>query len=163
MEFMTLYAIAAGGIFLLLVLVRIAPSFKPLAEALSRWVAKHLAYPYLLGRHRLIGPWTRLAVLLSLAYGVINIFFVTFRASSTSEIGRRAGTLSLLNMALLYPFMQLGLFADVLGLSFDTCRRVHGAAAWMTSALLALHIVVAMLDQQKFSLHEQNNLFAVIV
>ncbi|KAH2388641.1 hypothetical protein KXW70_006590 [Aspergillus fumigatus] len=65
-------------------------------------------------------------------------------------------------MALLYPFMQLGLFADVLGLSFDTCRRVHGAAAWMTSALLALHIVVAMLDHQKFSLHEQSNLFAVI-
>ncbi|KAH1598470.1 hypothetical protein KXX44_005587 [Aspergillus fumigatus] len=65
-------------------------------------------------------------------------------------------------MALLYPFMQLGLFADVLGLSFDTCRRVHGAAAWMASALLALHIVVAMLDQQTFSLHEQNNLFAVI-
>lgn len=62
MEFMTLYAIVAGGIFLLLVLVRIAPSFEPLAEALSRWVAKHLAYPYLLGRHRLIGPWTRLAV-----------------------------------------------------------------------------------------------------
>lgn len=174
MEFMTLYAIAAGSIFLLLVLVRIAPWFEPLAEALSRFVAKqaealsrcvakHLAYPYLLGRHRLIGPWTRLAVILSLVYGFVNIFFVTFRASSTSEMGRRAGTLSLLNMALLYPFMQLGLFADVLGLSFDTCRRVHGAAAWMTSALLALHIVVAMLDHQKFSLHEQSNLFAVIV
>jgi hypothetical protein len=163
MEFMTLYTIAAGGIFLLLVLVQIALLFKPLAEALSRWVAKHLAYLYLLGRHQLIGPWTQLAVLLSLAYGVINIFFVTFRASSTSEISRRAGTLSLLNIALLYPFMQLGLFTDVLGLSFDTCRRVHGAAAWMTSALLALHIVVAMLDQQKFLLHEQNNLFAVIV
>ncbi|PKX96275.1 NADPH oxidase family protein [Aspergillus novofumigatus IBT 16806] len=101
MEFMTLYAITAGGIFLLLVL--------------------HLAYP---------------------------------------KISRRAGTLSLLNMALLYPFMQLGLFADVLGLLFNTCCRVHGAAAWMTSALLTLHIVVAMLDQQKFSLHKQNNLFA---
>jgi hypothetical protein len=185
MEYMILYAIAAGGIFLLLVLVRIAPWFGLLAEALSRFVAKqaealsrfvakkaealsrcvakHLAYPYLLGRHRLIGPWTRLAVLLSLAYGLVNIFFVTFRASSSSEMSRRAGTLSLLNMALLYPFMQLGVFADVLGLSFDTCRSVHGAAAWMTSALLALHIVVAMLDQQKFSLHEQSNLFAVIV
>lgn len=163
MEFMILYAIAAGGIFFLLVLVRIAPSFKPLAEALSRLVAKHLAYSHLLGRHRLIGPWTRLAALLFLAYGVINTFFVTFRASSTNEIGRRAGTLSLLNMALLYPFTQLGLFAHVIGLSLSTCRRVHGAAAWMTSALLALHIIIAILDQQKFSLHEQSNLFAVIV
>jgi hypothetical protein len=60
------------------------------------------------------------------------------------------------------PLHAAGLFADVLGLSFDTFRRVHGAAAWMTSALLALHIVVAMLDQQKFSLHEQTNLFVTL-
>jgi hypothetical protein len=163
MELMALYAIAAGGIFFLLVLVRFAPSFKPLAEAFSRLVAKHVTYPYFLGRHRLIGPWTRLAVLLSLAYGVVNIVFATFGASTTSEIGRRAGSLALLNMALLYPFMQLGLFADVLGLSFHTCRHIHGAAAWMASALLALHIIIAVLDRQKFPLHEQGNLFAVIV
>jgi hypothetical protein len=93
-------------------------------------------------------------VLFSLVYRVINIFFVTFRASSTSEISQRAETLSLLNMALLYPFMQLGLYADILRLLFHTCRRVHGAAAWMMLALLALYIIIAMLDQQKFSLHE---------
>jgi hypothetical protein len=79
-------------------------------------------------------------------YRVVNIFFMTFRASLTSEIGRRAGTLSLLNIALLYPFMQLGLYADILRLLFYTCRCVHGAAVWMMLALLALHIIIAMLD-----------------
>jgi hypothetical protein len=93
-------------------------------------------------------------VLFSLVYRVVNIFFVTFHTSSTSKIGQRARTLSLLNIALLYPFMQLSLYADVLGLLFHTCRRVHGAAAWMTSALLALHIIIAILNQQKFLLHE---------
>lgn len=66
-------------------------------------------------------------------------------------------------MALLYPFMQLGFFADVLGLSLYTCRHIHGAAAWMTSALLALHSTITVLDRQKFPLHERGNLFAVIV
>jgi hypothetical protein len=93
-------------------------------------------------------------VLFSLVYRVVNIFFVTFRALLTSKIGQRAGTLSLLNMALLYPFMQLGLYADVLGLLFHTYCCVHGAVAWMMLALLALYIIIAMLNQQKFLLHE---------
>ncbi|KAL5335649.1 hypothetical protein BJX70DRAFT_390564 [Aspergillus crustosus] len=162
MEFITLYIVVAGGIFLLLALMQIASSLKPLGETLSRWVSKHLAYPYLLGRHRIIGPWTRVAVLFTLAYGVINIFFMTFRTSSISEISRRAGSLSLFNMALLYPFMQLGLLADIIGISFHTCRRVHGVVAWMTTALLALHTIIPVFNQQKFLLHDQDNLFAVI-
>lgn len=163
MEFITLYIIAAGGIFLLLALMQVAPSVKALAETLSRWISKHLTYPYLLGRHSIMGPWTRVAVLFALAYGVLNIFFVTFRASSISEIGRRAGSMSLLNMALLFPFLQLCLLAHIIGVSFHTCRRVHGAVAWMTTALLALHITIAVFKQQKFLLHDQDNLFAVIV
>ncbi|KAB8069058.1 hypothetical protein BDV29DRAFT_198977 [Aspergillus leporis] len=163
MEFITWYAIAAGSMIVFLILMRVASSVKPLAETVSRAISKHLLYPHLLGRHRLLGPWTRVVLLLYLVYGAINVFFLTFRTSSNSERGRRAGSLALINMGFLFLTMQLSLLANLLGISFHACRRIHGATAWMMTLLLAFHIIVAtMVDQKDFRLKEEGNLFAVV-
>lgn len=58
------YAIAAGGVFVLLLTVKSVSSVQRVLRALTILVAKHLAYPFLVRRHRFLGPWSRADVLL---------------------------------------------------------------------------------------------------
>ena len=164
MDLITVYAIAAGGIFVTLFLMRVASSLISLTSIIYVMASKHLTYPYLLNRHQILGPWTRANVLLYLAYGVVNIFCIVFRVTSATGVSRRAGTLSLINMAFLFPTMNLSLLGDILGISLKACRRIHRAVGWTATALLSLHILIAtVVQQKKFSLHGPGNISALIV
>lgn len=164
MDFVSIYAIAAGGILGTLFLVRLASSLMSLSNTISVIILKHLSYPYILGRHRLFGPWTRANALLYLVYIAVNVFFVAFQAQSAIGAGRRAGTLSLINMAFLVLVTHLSFLADILGISLQTCRRIHRAVGYTTTGLLSFHIVITMLVQRdKFPLDNQGNVFALVV
>ena len=164
MELITVYAIAAGGIFVSLFLMRVASSLISLTSIIHVMASKHLTYPYLLNRHQILGPWTHGNVLLYLVYGAVNIFCIAFRATSANTVGRRAGTLSLINMAFLFPTIHLSLLADILGISLKTCQCIHHAVGWSASALLSLHILIAtVVQQEKFTLHGPGNISALIV
>ena len=78
MELITVYAIAAGGIFVTLFLTRVASSLISLTSIIYVMASKHLTYPYLLNRHQILGPWTRANVLLYLVYGAVNVFCIAF-------------------------------------------------------------------------------------
>lgn len=164
MDFISIYAITAGGILGTLFLIRVASSLMTLSNTISVMILKHLSYPYILNRHRLIGPWTRANVLSCFAYIAVNVFFVAYRAQSAVRAGRRAGTLTLVNMAFLVLATHLSFLADILGISLRTCRRIHRAMGYTTTGLLAFHVVITLLVQQdKFPLDNQGNLFALIV
>lgn len=164
MEFTILYAIAAGSLLTMLFLIRIAPSFLNLLRILSFLITKHLTYPYLWGRHRLVAPCTRADALLYIVYAVANVFFISFDTPSTTLARDRAGTLSVINMNFLFLAHHLGFLANAMGVSLMTCKRIHRAVGWMTSILLILHIIMALIVEQKgWSLREKPNLFAFIV
>ena len=78
MDLITVYAIAAGGIFVTLLLMRVASSLISLTSIIYVMASKHLTYPYLLNRHQILGPWTRANVLLYLVYGAVNVFCIAF-------------------------------------------------------------------------------------
>ena len=99
MDFMIFYAIAAGGLLATLFLIQIAPSFLKILSVFSFIITKHLTYPYLWGRHKLVAPCTRADALLYIVYTVTNVFFIAFKASSPTTARDRAGTLSVINMA----------------------------------------------------------------
>jgi hypothetical protein len=125
---------------------------------------QHLTYPYLLDRHRLLGPWTRASVVLHFSYVAVNVFLISFRSTSVDDAGRRAGTLSLINLTFLLSALHLSYLADLLGVPLRICRQIHRAAGWMTAALIAFHVVIAVLLQRvDFSLHEAQNVSTVIV
>lgn len=45
-----------------------------------------------------------------------------------------------------------------------TCKRIHRAVGWMTGILLILHVIMAILVEQRgWNLGEKRNLFAFIV
>jgi hypothetical protein len=51
-----------------------------LTSITSAFLAKHLTYPFLLRRYKVVGPWTRGAVLIHSLYVAVNIFLSLFQS-----------------------------------------------------------------------------------
>lgn len=164
MELLSFYAIFVGGFLAILVFRRIASFAPQFVDQLGTFFSKHFVYPYFVNRHRLCGPWSRATVILCGSYAVIQIFFISFQVHDIEMAGRRAGTLSVIHMALLIPMNHLGFFANITGVSLVVCRRIHKVAGLMTAVLLCFHIILLMSNQEKpWSLSHDRNLFALLV
>ncbi|GFF47949.1 LOW QUALITY PROTEIN: metalloreductase transmembrane component, putative [Aspergillus udagawae] len=85
MEATSVYGIAAGGILIILIFVRFISFLLKFTSVVSIWIAAHFIYPYLLGRHRLIGPWTRVSVIGHLLYVAANLLALCFRPSTLAQ------------------------------------------------------------------------------
>ena len=138
-----IYAIVAAGLVSCLLLRRGWPSMASHLAPFYFRVSKFLAYRYVLRRHALIGPWTALAVLTELIYLVVNVLCLALGAAKWSQIGQRAGTLSVIHLGLLSSGLNLSFLASLLGLSLGTVRAIHHSAGFMTLGLVGCHIVVA--------------------
>jgi hypothetical protein len=164
MDALAIYAIVAGGIFAGLFLARTLSTLAKWSTFFSILLTRHLTLPFIVHRHQLLGPWTRASVLLHVSYAAINAFLVVFRAVSLTVAGRRAGELALVNLIFPLSAIHLSNVADLLGISWGTCRKIHRATGWMATALLAFHVVVAVQDHGfSFPLSEMQNLFTMIV
>lgn len=164
MQILTIYAAAAGGILLSVVVARVVSKFGPWSSAINVFVSKHFAYPYALDRHKLLGPWTRAGILMHLTYVTLNIFLVIFKSPALKAAGNRAGTLSLINIVFLVASLYLSNTADLLGISLKNCRRIHRATGWMLSALVLFHIAAMLINQKRKDLTESPRIsFAIIV
>ena len=119
MEITQTYAVAAGGVFLILMIIKGFPFILHVLQSLAITISKYLTYPFVVRRHRLLGPWSPADVFLQLLYIALNVFCVTFRVVSFNEAGDRAGTLSIVNMAPLFFALHLSFLADLLGLSLS--------------------------------------------
>lgn len=104
MEITQIYAIVAGGVFLLLIFMKGFRFIQQNLQSLSITISRYLTYPLVVRRHRLLGPWSPADVLLQLLYISLNFFCATFRVTSFDEVEDRAGTLSIINMAPLLVF-----------------------------------------------------------
>ncbi|KAJ6035553.1 hypothetical protein N7460_009728 [Penicillium canescens] len=75
----------------------------------------------------------------------------------------RAGTLSVINMSFLFLAHHLGFLANAMGVSLMMCKRIHRTVGWMTGILLMLHIIMAMITEQKgWNIREKAQLFGLI-
>ena len=165
MDILTIYAITAGGIFIsffLLSLIRILISREEWAGA-AVFVSRHFTYPYLINRHQLLGPWTRASVLVHISYATVNVFLIFFRVTSLASAGRRAGTLSLINLIFVLAASHLSHLADLLWVSLRNCRRMHRAIGWTVAIIITFHIVVAALSESADSPRDKNHPFTIIV
>lgn len=164
MEIPAFYAIATGGIFLALFLVQTRHILIHWTESFSVLLSRHLTLPVLIRRHRIIGPWSRASVLLHVSYIAVNIAMVFLRVASLEDSGRRAGELALINMIFPLSAAHLSFLAQLLGISWRTCRKIHRATGWMAFVMLSFHIVVELQSQAfSFPLTETRNLLTVIV
>jgi hypothetical protein len=128
MDTTDIYAIAAGGILLFLILARVLLYLSRLITVVSIFVLKHFIYLYFINCHCLLKPWTRFYVLSHLLYVAVNVFCLCFLKFLASDAGRRAGVLSLVNMIPLFARVHLSFIADLLGISLSKFRGLHRAA-----------------------------------
>ena len=149
MDVPQIYATAAGGFFLVFILVNFLS--RTVRERIALFTSKHLTYPYFIHRHRLLGPWTRSGILVQLIYIALNVFCLGFRVSTLPKAGLRAGNLSLANMIPLLAGPHLSFLADILGFRLGTYRRVHCSAGVMSFALLLFHILVVAFQRTSLS------------
>jgi hypothetical protein len=163
MEITEAYAIAAGGVFIILISINFrthAARFWGIAALL---ISKYLTYPRLLARHQFAGPWTPASVVSQLIYVAINIFCVFFKFSSIWMAGLRAANLSLVNLIPLFAGPHLSFLADLLGIPLRTYRQLHRSAGLVSFALLVFHAFTVVAMKRSFSLHIPENLFGLIV
>ncbi|RAK94827.1 ferric reductase family protein [Aspergillus ibericus CBS 121593] len=163
MDISAIYAITAGGVFAALVFARIISILVKWTDLFSVLVSRHLTIPYFVHRHRLWGPWSRASVILHVTYAAMNIFLILFRITSLTSAGRRAGELALINLVFPLSATHLSYLADLLGIKWRTCCRIHRATGWMTIVLVSFHIIAMIQDQQfSFSLYESQDMFTLI-
>lgn len=164
MNLSSIYAIAAGGCFLALFLIQTRTTMTTWAESISCLISRHLTLPALIHRHRIWGPWSRLNVLIYLAYIVVNTTVAFFHTHSIAQAGRRAGELALINLTFPLSATHLSCLADLLGITWRTCSKIHQATGWMAVALLSFHVVAECQSRGfDFPLGETRNLFTLIV
>ena len=161
MDIPQIYATAAGGFFLVFILVNFLS--RTVRERITLFSSKHLTYPYFIHRHRLLGPWTRSGILIQLTYIALNAFCLGFRVSTLSKAGLRAGNLSLVNMIPLFASPHLSFLADILGFRLGTYRRVHRSAGVMSFALLLFHALIVAVQRTSLPLRVLRNLYGTIV
>jgi hypothetical protein len=163
MDFPQLYAIAAGGVFVILIIIKHFPSIKRLIRLLILLASEHLTYPLVLRRYRFLGPWSRADVLIQLAYLAINIFLITFGITSFKDAWTRAGTVSVVNLMPLFFGFHLSFLADLLGVSLSTYRRIHRSVGSMSFLVGLFHVLAAVQSNSSYSLDASKNLYGLIV
>ena len=170
MDLNGVYALALGSVSCIFILANVLPLLVRLGQYLSPLISKHMVYRDLLQRHRLFGPWSRAGVLLQLIYIAGNIVCAvlgtshgSIQLSPISQVGLRAGTLSLINLIALFAGPHLDFWADVLGVASRTLRHLHSSAGVMAVLLALFHTLVVVGARPSFGLKEAQNLFAVIV
>jgi hypothetical protein len=160
------YAIALGGVLLIPVLINILPWLLYLTFSTPSFVQqalRYLKYPYLVRRHRFVGPWTCADIIIQLVYIAGNSFCLGFRVSNIAKAGVRAGNLSLINMIPLFLGPHLGFLADILGISLSTFQLIHRSARMMSCSLVLFHLLTMLVSNTSFPLRGIVNLSAVVV
>lgn len=163
MDTILIYAIIAGSLMLTLALIRLLKSLSQWRSPVQVFIVRHFIYPYVISRHTLVGPWSRAEIFTNLGYVTANLVLAFYKNSSFEEIGRRAGSLSLVNMIFPLAAGHLSYAADLLGISLPSYRKVHRASGWMTMALIVLHISAFDFDLKGGTTTDERHLSTIIV
>lgn len=164
MDTLLIYAIIAGSLLLTFALIRLLRSLSQWKSPVRVFIFRHLIYPYVISRHTLAGPWSRVGIFTHLVYVTANFVLIFYKNISLENIGRRAGGLSLINMIFPLAAGHLSYAADLLGISLPVYRKLHRASGWMTMVLVVLHIGAFDFDLKgRTTGSDEQGLFTIIV
>ena len=142
------YAIVAQSLFAVLTTVNFCILLCTILQTYTVWILQQIVYPFFLGRHRLVGPWSLRGFILRCIYVLTNIFYSAYGTESIMEAGKRIGILSLINLMPLYFGPHLDFLAEFLGVSLHDLHTVHGSAATMSVLLSAAHALFSVFGGQ---------------
>jgi hypothetical protein len=162
MDITQVYAIIVFGIALCFLLRNILSSQRFMTD-ISLQTSKRLTYSYILNRHALIGPWSVATAMIQVVYLTVNVFCLCFDVDDLPHAGRRAGTLSLINLGPLLGVFHLDFLATLLGLPLKTVKRVHRLASLAAFALAVFHVVIVAATEKSAFQTKSSHPFVIIV
>ena len=148
MDVTRIYAIAAQSLFAVLTTINFCIQLCSILQTYIVWILRQIAYPFVPGRHRLVGPWSLRDFILHCTYVLTNIFCSAYGTESIMEAGKRICILSLINLMPLYFGPHLDFLAELLGVSLHDLHTVHGSAAIISVLLSAAHVLFSVFGGQ---------------
>jgi hypothetical protein len=140
METTLIYSITLGAFFVLLIL-RLSiyhftkaacplllelgnfPPIHAIVKFIYRLTSEHLIYPTTLRRGKYIDRWSRSDTLLLLAYFAINLSCILVPLPDIDQVCRRSGTLSVVNLLLVFAAPHLSFLVTLMSTSSCICRK----------------------------------------
>lgn len=157
------YAIAAGGLFLLILLYRLTTRI--LSFIRSRTVfflLKHFIYPYVFRRHRFMELVTREQFILQVVYWCATAACNFIRVNTMAQASARAGTLSVINLIPLLFAGKLSIAADLFGVSLRGFYGLHRSVGFMVVVQGLVHISI-LLKEKMVSVHAPYQIYGILV
>jgi hypothetical protein len=151
-----IYAVCFSSIFLIF-FIKAFMSWRGVRNFLL--VARNKRYLRLVRRHRLVGPYYLLRVILYITYVGINVVSLCLNIRLTKSaapsvsfaalngVASRAGYLALINLAPIYLSPHGYGLADLFGISIGLHQRMHRATGGMSIALCLLHTAMAIIQR----------------
>jgi hypothetical protein len=118
-------------------------------------------YSFILNRTRFFGPFSRYAFATQIIYWAGTAVCNTFRVTTVSAAGTRAGELAVFNFAVLLLGGKFELLSDLLGVRVNTYRQVHQTVSVMTCLQSLIHILLN--TRHDISLENPLYLFGILV
>jgi len=112
---------------------------------LVSWILHYVVYPRLFPGHHLFNP-ARINAIMYCLHWTGTLFCNIYRIGTLTEAGRRAGSIAMVHLVPLLATPQLGICAEIFGLSITSIRLLHEAFGLMAAAQSGLHTAVAMHD-----------------
>ena len=137
--------------------------FVRIYRLVALFVLKHLVYPFFFKRRRFFGPATRWRVILHLAHWAGTALSASIGIESLLQAGSRAATLSVIHLVPLFFGGHLSFAADMLGLSYNTFRLIHGSLGLTACVLASFHIVAVVANDPHIMFQDQIWLWGFVV
>lgn len=103
---------------------------------------RHIVYPLLHRRTRIIEPLTRGQSVMTVCYMAATLFFNIWKVSTRTEASSRAGMISIVNIIPLLISSRSSLAAKLFGVNTETVVVVHKIVGFLISIQAAVHTVL---------------------
>lgn len=162
MDALQWYACAVGSLAFIAICAGFVDALRIL-NFIQALFARHCLYPYVLSRHRWIGPWTRAALMRKSIYIAGNTVALLLVSDVRKSLAHNAGVLALVNMVPLFLSLHHSAGADLLHLTLSTYRALHGEVALVTTCLIVLHVSVSLKHEAPLSRTDLGHIDRIIV
>jgi len=164
MDLTRIYSLVIGGVFVVLVFYHtILILLRSVHSYTVHFFLRHLVYPFILHRHRFIGPWTRCYLFFQLLYWGCTLGCTSIGVKTLAQASARAGSLAVIHLVPLFFGGHLSFAADLIGMPLLTYRQVHRSMGIVASVLSIFHVLVNIITGQKLNFQDDFQLYGFVV
>ena len=158
-----IYALALGGVFLVMIGRHVGETVPPVIEYTRMVFNKYLRVPYAVEPNRLTDGFTRLAILRQTVIVIISLCAIFVPTGQTGSLVSRAGIISAVHLAPCYLAVHMSYAADLLCMCLGTFRALHIEFGVALVVSIAIHISLGLRTSTMLVWTDTQSRYGVIV